>query len=105
MGKSLRISRQQVPGRGNGRDLQSGFTVAAAWLQQRDAAVAPAGAQGEGDASEVLEQFLPQSRCDLCRSPLRSPFRGCRVCQREKRKKYMRAYRVEGPVAKRGRAA
>ena len=105
MGKSLRLARQRVPGRGNGRDLQSGFNVATGWLQQRDSGAAPAGPLGEGDASGVLEQFLPQSRCESCSSPLRPPFRACEVCARERRRVYMRTYRTEGPVAKRRRAA
>ena len=75
------------------------------WLQQRDSGAAPAGPLGEGDASEVLEQFLPQSRCESCSSPLRPPFRACEVCDRERRREYMRTYRAEGPVAKRGRTA
>ena len=66
MGKSLRVGRQRVPGRGNGRDLQCGFTVSADWLRQRDSGAAPAGADGPGDASKVLEQFLPPSSCHMC---------------------------------------
>ena len=57
MSKSLRLIRQKVPKRGNGKDLQSGFTVTADWLRSMQPAFAVA--EGAGDASKVLEEFLP----------------------------------------------
>ena len=49
MGKSLRLRRAKVHGKGDGRDLQSGFEVATVWLNGRDSGAAPAVADGDGE--------------------------------------------------------
>ena len=108
MGKSLRVARQRVPGRGNGQDLQSGFTVASDWLRRQSTGTSPASEDAAEQASEVLEEFMPPSRCEVCRTALHPPFRGsrsCVVCERERRRQYQRDYRQEGPVKRRRRGA
>ena len=108
MGKSLRCGRQRVPGRGNGRDLQSGAAVASDWLRRRSTGAAPASAEAAGQASEVLAGFLPPSRCEVCQAALHWPFHGsrsCAVCERGRRRQYQREYRQTRPVKRRRRGA
>ena len=53
----------------------------------------------------MVEEFLPPSRGEACDAALRPPFRECEVRIRERTRRYMRAYRDEGPMGKRRRAA
>ena len=104
MSKSLRCQRAAVPGRGNGRDLQSGSVVAADWLAALDSGAAAAGADGEGDASQVLQQFLPPSRCDVCDAALCAPFRTCGACTLAKKREYDAGRYRQGLTTRRRRA-
>ena len=107
MSKSLRLRRSKVHGKGNGLDLQSGKEVATAWLNDRTSVVAPAVAEGEGCASEVLERFLPRSRCAVCSLPLYPPFRSCQGCRVDQQKKWCRQQRagISAPKPKRLKSA
>ena len=107
MSKSLRLRRSKVHGKGNGLDLQSGKEVATAWLNDRTSVVAPAVAEGEGCASEVLERFLPRSRCAVCSLPLHPPFRSCQGCRVHQKRKWMRDFRagISAPKPKRLKSA
>ena len=64
MSKSLRIQRQKVRGRGNGWDLQAGYSVAGDWLRRETAGVAHVGRRGKGTSSDAgiraLEGSMPQ---------------------------------------------
>ena len=107
MSKSLRLRRAKIHGKGDGRDLQSGFEVASHWLNARESWAAPwaapAVAEGEGSASEVLERFLPRSRCEACDASLSPPFRFCRACLPSPVAN--KKYRLEKKPAKRVRVA
>ena len=109
MSKTLKVQRARVDGKGDGRDLQSGFVVATDWLNSLDSLDSGAAAvgEGEGSASEVLERLLPQSRCDLCGASLSPPFRSCGECRRERKaeRKIERRRERAGPGAKRARLA
>ena len=117
MSKSLRIQREKLQGRGNGKDLQAGAAVAADWLRRKHPAMAPAACGAAKPEAETrvraLERVMPPSACRRCGTTLQPPFRTCSACASSKRKvydnvrnrrrSYVNGVRVRAPATKRAR--